>query len=47
MALEDDLSEVLGLPVEIKDAGGAGEIRIRYKTLEQLDDLCRRLTRGG
>jgi ParB family chromosome partitioning protein len=46
-ALEDDLSEVLGLPVEIKDAGGAGEIRIRYKTLEQLDDLCRRLTRGA
>lgn len=46
-ALEDDLSEVLGLPVEIKDAGGVGEIRIRYKTLEQLDDLCRRLTRGG
>ncbi len=46
-ALEDDLSEVLGLPVEIKDAGGAGELRIRYKTLEQLDDLCRRLTRGG
>lgn len=46
-ALEDDLSEVLGLPVEIRDAGGVGEIRIRYKTLEQLDDLCRRLTRGG
>ncbi|MES2032716.1 MAG: ParB/RepB/Spo0J family partition protein [Pseudomonadota bacterium] len=45
-ALEDDLSEVLGLPVEIRDAGGAGEIRIQYKTLEQLDDLCRRLTRG-
>lgn len=46
-ALENDLSEVLGLPVEIKDAGGAGEIRIRYMTLEQLDDLCRRLTRGA
>lgn len=45
-ALEDDLSEVLGLPVEIRDAGGVGEIRIQYKTLEQLDDLCRRLTRG-
>jgi ParB family chromosome partitioning protein len=47
LALEDDLSEVLGLPVEIKDVAGVGEIRIRYKTLEQLDDLCRRLTRGG
>ena len=38
---------MLGLPVEIKDVAGVGEIRIRYKTLEQLDDLCRRLTRGG
>jgi ParB family chromosome partitioning protein len=47
VALEDDLAEVLGLPVEIRDTGGAGEIRIRYKTLEQLDDLCRRLTRGA
>ncbi len=46
-ALESDLSEVLGLAVEIRDRGGAGELRIRYATLEQLDDLCRRLTRGG
>ena len=45
-ALENDLSEVLGLQVEIRDAGGAGELRIRYSSLEQLDDLCRRLTRG-
>jgi len=46
-ALEDDLSEVLGLEVEIRDQGGKGELRIRYATLEQLDDLCRRLTRGA
>jgi len=45
-ALEHDLSEVLGLLVEIRDRGGAGELRIRYASLEQLDDLCRRLTRG-
>jgi ParB family chromosome partitioning protein len=45
-ALENDLSEVLGVTVEIRDAGGAGELRIRYASLEQLDDLCRRLTRG-
>ena len=45
-ALENDLSEVLGVKVEIRDAGGAGELRIRYASLEQLDDLCRRLTRG-
>ncbi|MDP1630134.1 MAG: ParB/RepB/Spo0J family partition protein [Caulobacter sp.] len=46
-ALESDLSEVLGLDVEIRDQGGVGELRIRYATLEQLDDLCRKLTRGG
>jgi ParB family chromosome partitioning protein len=47
VALEADLSEVLGLKVEVLDRGGAGEVRIRYATLEQLDDLCRRLTRVG
>jgi len=44
-ALENDLSEVLGLDVSILDRGGAGELRISYASLEQLDDLCRRLTR--
>jgi ParB family chromosome partitioning protein len=43
-ALESDLEEVLGLKVEISDRGGAGEVRIHYETLEQLDDLCRRLS---
>ena len=46
-ALEEDLAEVLGLNVEIFDHDGAGELRIAYETLEQLDDLCRRLTRAG
>ena len=46
-SLESDLSEVLGLDVEIRDRGGIGELRIKYATLEQLDDLCRRLTRGA
>jgi ParB family chromosome partitioning protein len=45
-ALEEDLAEVLGLGVEVFDRGGEGEVRIRYASLEQLDDLCRRLTRG-
>jgi ParB family chromosome partitioning protein len=44
-ALESDLSEALGLPVEIRDGGDGGELRIRYATLEQLDDVCRRLSR--
>ena len=42
-ALERALQEVLGLNVEIAHKGQGGELRIRYKTLEQLDGLCRRL----
>ncbi len=45
-ALEEDLARALGLAVEIGHRRGGGELTIRYKTLEQLDDLCRRLTRG-
>ena len=44
-ALEVDLEDVLGMKVSIADHGGAGELKIRYATLEQLDELCRRLTR--
>jgi ParB family chromosome partitioning protein len=44
-ALETDLEDVLGMSVDIVDRGGAGELKIRYATLEQLDELCRRLTR--
>ena len=46
-ALESDLSDVLGLGVEVVDRGGVGELRIRYATLEQLDELCRKLTSRG
>ena len=45
-ALEQDLADVLGLKVQLADRGGKGELIIRYGTLEQLDDLCRRLMRG-
>ncbi len=44
-ALEQDLEEVLGVSVEVRDMGGQGELRLNYRSLEQLDDLCRRLTR--
>ena len=44
-ALENDLSDVLGLDVSVLDREGTGEVRISYKTLEQLDEICRRLTR--
>jgi ParB family chromosome partitioning protein len=46
VALERSISEALGLGVIINDKSGAGEIRISYRTLEQLDDVARRL-RGG
>lgn len=42
-ALERDIAEALGLAVSIHHRGEAGEVRISYKTLEQLDDLCQRL----
>jgi ParB family chromosome partitioning protein len=45
-ALEQDLADALGLKVQLADKGGKGELTIRYGTLEQLDDLCRRLMRG-
>jgi len=44
-ALENDLAEALGLEVELRHRGNAGELRVKYATLEQLDDLCRRLMR--
>lgn len=44
-ALEADLEDSLGMAVHVTDHGGAGEIKIRYASLEQLDELCRRLTR--
>ena len=45
IALEHDLSEALGLTVEIIDKDGVGELRIQYETLEQLDEVCRRLSK--
>jgi ParB family chromosome partitioning protein len=43
-ALEQDLSDALGLKVDINDKDGRGELKIAYQTLEQLDLLCRRLS---
>ncbi|MBH0237791.1 ParB/RepB/Spo0J family partition protein [Methylobrevis sp. L22] len=43
-ALERQLSDILGLTVEIGHRpNGSGELRIRYKSLEQLDEVVRRL----
>jgi ParB family chromosome partitioning protein len=45
--LEANISNQLGLRVEIIHRGDkGGDVRISYKTLEQLEELTRRLTRG-
>jgi ParB family chromosome partitioning protein len=43
-ALERDLSARLGLDVEIRHRGGAGSVVLHYRTLDQLDDVLKRLT---
>lgn len=46
--LEDSVSEALGMRVTVLDRGAkGGEMRISYMTLEQLDEICRRLRRPG
>ncbi|HEX9159558.1 MAG TPA: ParB/RepB/Spo0J family partition protein [Rhizomicrobium sp.] len=45
-ALETSLTQTLGLKTEIAHKGASGgELRIFYKTLEQLDDVIQRLSR--
>ena len=45
-ALEGELSASLGMKVEIghKEGDEAGTVTVRFKSLEELDDLCRILT---
>jgi ParB family chromosome partitioning protein len=43
VALEKLLSDITGLRVSINHQEPGGEMRIAYRSLEQLDDLCRRL----
>lgn len=46
-ALEADLTAASGLQVTVRHGSGtAGRLEIAYDTLEQLDDLCRRLSAG-
>ncbi|MEX2009638.1 MAG: ParB/RepB/Spo0J family partition protein [Dongiaceae bacterium] len=47
VALERDLSALLGLRVTIGIQGRGGALTIHYRTLEQLDDVLKRLTQGG
>ena len=44
LAIEKELADTLGLVVNIrKGKGQSGEIRVKYKTLDQFDDLYLRL----
>lgn len=43
-ALDKRLSDALGLSVEIAPRGTGGEVRIRYKTLDQFEALSRKLS---
>jgi len=47
LALERDLSSLLGLKVGIRFHGGAGTLTIHYRSLEQLDEILHRLSRGA
>lgn len=45
-ALQQDLADALGMRIDLVDRGGKGELTVRYASLEQLDELCRRLMRS-
>ncbi|WP_440980611.1 ParB/RepB/Spo0J family partition protein [Shinella sumterensis] len=45
LALERTLSDVLGLDVTVNHKGNGGHLKISYKTLEQLEEICRLLER--
>ena len=42
-ALEKSLTDRVGLAVAIDHKGSSGKVTVSYRTLEQLDDICRRL----
>ena len=46
VAVERRVSDALGLAVRIDHRGEAGVVQIRYRTLDQLDDVLRRLERS-
>lgn len=46
LALERDLTDLLGVKVAINSAAKGGALTLHYTTLEQLDDLLHRLSHG-
>ncbi len=47
IAMEQHLSDLLGLKVGISFEGGKGALTLQYSSLDQLDMLCQKLTGGG
>ena len=46
VALERELSDALGMKVELRDEGeGRGLVTVYYRSLEQLDHVCRKIRR--
>jgi ParB family chromosome partitioning protein len=45
MALERTLSDSLGLEVKVNHKGEGGKLQISYRSLEQLEEICRLLER--
>jgi ParB family transcriptional regulator, chromosome partitioning protein len=45
-ALEKLLTDTIGMRVAITHKGKGGEVRVAYHSLDQFDDLCRRLKQG-
>jgi len=44
LALERQLSEMLGVKVQVAHKGQGGSVTLRYSTLDQLDMICQRLS---
>lgn len=45
--VEERLSDALGLSVDLRDKGGRGELRLKYKNGEQLEGLIERLIKSA
>ncbi len=47
VALEKRVSDALGLAVSVDHRDPGGTVQISYRDLEQLDEVMRRLAKGG
>jgi len=47
VALERRVTDALGLEVTVDHRGEAGVVHVRYRSLDQLDEVVRRLERKG